>query len=193
LHKRTSLHRKAEITPWIKYQLRDFKGKGWCLAEPKDQSWRTLPVFNQRVWEILRRRQITGKPLRKPLPIEGSERTIDDLVFVNRDGAPVNDDYLQRENKRVLKQAGLPYINEHKLRTTFATRAVHPCLLHHNSSVSVLSASHYGPDDCALRLRPCAARRSPPSQPRNVRRRHLPAAPSPRTPPRLSPRRSRRP
>jgi integrase len=37
------------------------------------------------------------------------------------DGAPVNDDYLQRENKRVLKQAGLPYINEHKLRTTFAT------------------------------------------------------------------------
>jgi hypothetical protein len=68
----------------IKYQLRDFKGKGWCLAEPKDQSWRTLPVFNQRVWEILRRRQIAGKRLRKPLPIEGSERTIDDLVFVNR-------------------------------------------------------------------------------------------------------------
>ena len=96
--------------------------KRWYVDVPKSEgSHRMLPIVNPLLWEILHRRLNDGRRLREPLPVENSERTADDLVFINAKGSFVQPDTIRQANERLLKRAGLPYINIHRLRHTFST------------------------------------------------------------------------
>jgi integrase len=90
------------------------------LDVTKTKENRTLPLVNPRLWDILRRR-LASPRLREPMPVWGSERTVDDVVFVNKKGRPVSAETLRGQFDKALAAAGLPFINIHRQRHTFST------------------------------------------------------------------------
>lgn len=107
-----------------------FYDKKYFLGEPKTQtSYRTIPM-TERAFQALTRQKKEQEELKK---LYGADYIIcdglDDLVFTQKDGRPLNRDILRKHIIKVVKLVRVDYpdfvnVRPHMLRHTFATRCI---------------------------------------------------------------------
>lgn len=105
------------LTIQVRQSAQYVRGQGMILAEPKTERGRRLVTISPIVIETLkahRERQVEW--------IERAEKWHEmDLVFPNRTGEPRDPSNLLFFWKKMVKEAGLPYIKFHALRHTHAS------------------------------------------------------------------------
>ena len=92
------------------------KGSGWSFSPTKRPSSRRLVKLE--TWVASQLRQLVA------LDTETPDLDAPRLIFKTRRGRPMNSDYLAREFKRLLREAGLKPMRLYDLRHTAATLAV---------------------------------------------------------------------
>lgn len=95
-------------------------------APKTDNGTRSIPLPNITMHEILlegKRRQINNQ-------------TNSPYIFCKKNGSPVHRSYFQKEYKKMVEKAGLPYICWHDLRHTYAT-----ILYNHKINLKAISQS----------------------------------------------------
>lgn len=103
----------------VRHALQRFgKAAGWKLVEPKSESGRRsvkLPGSMVAILRSHRKRQLEER-------LAAGERwKVNDFVFATQTGGPLEGCNLNRDVKRLLKAAGLPELNFHKMRHSCAT------------------------------------------------------------------------
>lgn len=96
-----------------------YKRRGICqFNEPKTEHSRRLVSMTSKLAEFLGEYRLERARLYHQL---GKTITLDDLVFSNVEGKPLNPSSLSREFARIVKRAGLKHSRFHDLRHTFAS------------------------------------------------------------------------
>mgnify|MGYP001179502167 CR=1 FL=1 len=93
-------------------------GPNPIFGPPKDHQVREIPM-NEELYRVLKehRRNMLQKKL-----VMGTDWNPWDVVFPNENGNPMSgDNFRKRVWKPLIEEAGVPYINIHGLRHTFAT------------------------------------------------------------------------
>jgi integrase len=104
----------------VMWQLARRENPTWQLDVPKTKKSRRDVKMNPLVYEILCQRR--GVPMTTSVPIWGSDRTVDNLVFTNPKGKPINPQTLRNHFQAALVADGLPLdTNIHDLRHTFTS------------------------------------------------------------------------
>jgi len=146
---------------YVQRQLQRIPGKGRILVEPKSASGRRLVVLGPAT---VRKLLDHSKRQRLERQFAGNRWQEHDLIFPSTVGTPMDQKYLHRHFKSLLRKAGLPDIRFHDLRHTAATlmlqEGVHPKVVqerlgHAQISVTLDTYSHVLPSmqvDAAMRL-----------------------------------------
>lgn len=100
-----------------------YKRRGVCqFIEPKTAHSRRRVSMTSKLAEFLGEYRLERQRLYYQV---GETMTLDDLVFANREGKPLNPPSLSREFARIVKRAGLKDVRFHDLRHSFASLMLH--------------------------------------------------------------------
>jgi integrase len=107
----------------VMWQLARRENPTWQLDRPKTKRSGRNVAINPLVYDILCRRREMAVLMTVPVPIWGSERRVDNLVFTNPKGRPINPETLRNHFKAALVAGGLPldFLHIHDLRHTFTS------------------------------------------------------------------------